>query len=322
MKRIGMASRALTVLLAVGLLFLFPGISKAVPLGIAGDYNEFFFQDVSQNNTDSAGRVAAGGNVDYFNMSVASGLTGSSPLGDLVVGANLTWQNGSVGYLGNSNDPSYKKGSIFVGGVATLDQTVTYGSLTQGNPINFASAQTYLSNSSLYWAGLAATGTTGITIGNDSRNLISLTGTNPTLNVFSLAGADLLNASRLDINSPAGSTVLVNINGTTGAMQNFGFFLAGVDDPYILYNFYEATSLTFGAIEIHGSVLAPWANIDFSNGHIEGQLIGLSLFGTGEAHNEPFSGNLPTAVPEPSSLFLLGAGIVSAILWGRRRLKD
>jgi choice-of-anchor A domain-containing protein len=321
MKKIGMASCLLTVLLAVGLLFLFPGISKAVPLGIASDYNEFIFQNITQSGTESLGRVAAGGDVSYLDMGVATQVTGSYPLGDLSVGGDLSWQRGSVGSLDQS-DPSYQKGSIFYGGVAEL-ANVGYGSLTKGTPIDFASAQTYLSNSSLYWAGLAATGTTGITVGSDSRNLISLTGMNPTLNVFSLAGADLLNASRLDINSPAGSTVLVNINGTAGAMQNFGFFLTGVDDQYILYNFYEANALAFDAIEIHGSVLAPWANIDFSNGHIEGQLIGLSLFGTGEARNEPFSGSLPSAaVPEPSTLFLLGTGIASVVLWGRKGLRS
>lgn len=325
MKGIKKASPVLTVCLGIGFLFCIPGIAAAVSFGVASDYNEFFFQNISQSYTDSQGRVAAGGNVDYLHMSVASDLRGAYPLGDLVVGGNLSWQHGSVGYLGNANDPSYKQGSIFMGGVSNIDQTVTYGSLTQGRPIDFSSAQTSLSESSRYWAGLAATGTTQITPTTEvtPRNLITLMGTNPTLNIFNLDGDVLMNAARLDINTPSGSTALVNIDGTQGAMQNFGFFLSGADDPYILYNFYEATALTFGAIEIHGSVLAPGANINFSNGHIEGQLIGLSLFGTGEAHNEPFRGNLPAAaVPEPSTLLLLGTGIASVVLWGRKQSRS
>jgi len=325
MKRAKRMSPGLMICLGLVFLFWIPGMAGAVPFGIASDYNEFIFQNITQSGTESLGRVAAGGDVSYLDMGVATQVTGSYPLGDLSVGGDLTWQRGSVGSLDKS-DLSYQKGSIFVGGVAKLEN-VGYGSLTYGTPIDFAFAQTSLTESSLYWAGLATTGTTGITIGNDGRNLVTLTGTNPTLNIFSLAGDDLLKTSRLEINSPSGSTVLVNIDGTTGAMQNFGFYLSGVDDPYILYNFYEATSLTFGDIEIHGSVLAPWANIDFfsleDNGHIEGQLIALSLAGVGEAWNEPFLGDLPAAaVPEPSTLLFLGMGITSLVLWGRKGFRS
>ena len=41
--------------------------------------NEFIFGDVYQSGTDSQGRVAAGGSVDYSNMSVASEIQAKDP---------------------------------------------------------------------------------------------------------------------------------------------------------------------------------------------------------------------------------------------------
>jgi choice-of-anchor A domain-containing protein len=116
-------------------------------------------------------------------------------------------------------------------------------------------------------------------------------------------------------------------------MQDFGFYFNGTDgnldgvsgfsfpDSLILYNFFEAASLTISGIEVHGSILAPWADTKFFNGHIDGNLIAMSLFGTGEAHDDLFNGTLPnTPVPEPETLILLGSGLMG-IAALRRRMK-
>jgi len=215
----------------------------------------------------------------------------------------------------------YQKGSIYVGGMANL-YNVGYGSLTVGNPINFQAARSYLTQSSAAWGALNPNGTvTKNLLGNGSFEII-LTGYDPHLNIFELSGEDVMkaNAGSFSINTPPGATVLVNIDGSVSAMQNFGFFFPLPEeeydwDPYILYNFYQASSLTFEAIEIHGSVLAPFADVQFSNGHIEGQLIAMSLTGDGEAHDEFFIGQ----IPEATTLLLLGAGFIGIAL-GRRKM--
>ena len=315
-------------------------------LGTAGYYNEFIFGNIVQEFTDSQGRVAAGGSASYNNVSVASEIQGIDPLyPQLVVGGSLFWANGSVGYFSdiNSGSPAYKKGDIVVGGNAYIAQknggsSVAFGSLTTGAalPFSFAAEQTYLQGMSAYWGQLAATGNTSIKPGE-----IFLTGADPYLNVFTLSAFDVKQNIGFHINVPEGSTTLVNISGAVGKMENFGFYFNGKDgnldgddlnndgqpdflfpDSLILYNFFEATALSIAGIEVHGSILAPGADALFSNGHIEGNLIARSLFGTGEAHNELFNGRLPShPVPEPATVLLFGGGLIGVAAL-RRRLKD
>ena len=316
----------------LGFFLLLPSSLQATALGVAGDYNVFMFGNVSQQGTDSQGGVAVGGNASYEHMSIGSHLIESLPNGDLVVGGDLDWSHGSVGWLDpdDPNSSDSKNGTIVVGGNAVIgtnngnDQNVTYGSLTSGMPIDFMAEQNRLQSLSSYWGGLSANGGTSVP---DDDDAIYLTGTDPFLNIFSLDGDLIVEHIGFHINVPETSTTLVNIFGDAVNFKNFGFYFNGVDgnnnpdfpDTSILYNFYNAEALTIAGIEVHGSILAPFANISFNNGHIEGNLIGLSLDGNGEAHNELFNGDLPSPVPEPASIFLLTTGLIGFVVTSRRK---
>ncbi|MCB1057370.1 MAG: choice-of-anchor A family protein, partial [Acidobacteria bacterium] len=273
------------------------GTCTLEPLDLANGFSLFVLGDLSHANTDAEGRVAAGGNGTFSSYGVGVKLTNSNGTrDDLVVGGDITYTNGTV-YNGN----------LVYGGTASLSGvTVLHGTARQDAPIDFTAARTYLEGASGQWAALPANGTTTVQYWGGPTAQITLDGSDADLNVFDLGGADLSAANTLNINAPSGSTVVVNIDGATNRMQYFGISVNGTDKTHVLYNFFETTSLTLQGIGIQGSVLAPYAHIDFNNGNIDGTLIGASMSGFGEVHHYPYAGCLPPYEPpgggEPGSI--------------------
>src|SRR5262249_41279330 len=118
-------------------------------------------------------------------------------------------------------------------------------------------------------------------------------------NVFNVPASTLASANDLRINAPAGSTVIVNVTGTSAQMQFMGFhLLGGIDKDGVILKFPQATSATFQGIGIFGNVLAPRANVNFSNGQINGALVASSWTGYGQVN---FPQQTQTPVPSPPS---------------------
>lgn len=265
---------------------LLSGVGGA--LGVAGDFNVFVFGRLTQSYTDSEGRVAAGGDVSLTGYGVGSGLANSAgQRDDLVVGGNLTYNQGQV-----------FNGNIVYGGTAALQNVgLPNGTARQGAPLDFAAAQSQLDALSAAFAALAANGTTA-----DSYGTLRLTGADPTLDVFGVSGSQLATANGLNISAPAGAAVMVNVSGTADQMQYFGMTVSGTDKQHVVFNFPDATALTLAGISAQGSVLAPHADVSFSNGNLEGTLVARSLAGNGEFHNFPSQAQIPVNSPAPSGL--------------------
>jgi choice-of-anchor A domain-containing protein len=277
-------------------------------LGVAGDFNGFVFGNLNSAGQDTEGRLAVGGNFTASNYGVGVTLTNShGTRDDLVVGGNMN----AIGAWQVFN------GNAVWGASLTASPTTPNGNTHQGTPVDFAAAQAYLTAKSAYWGSLAATGTSVLTF-----STLTITGTNPGLNVFQVAQSDWQNSSDKQIHIPVGATALINIAGTSISYQG-GLALNGSSSaagnpalPGVLYNFPNATSISNNNIALLGSLLAPLATLTINGGNIDGNGIALNVIqqNGGEFHNFTFTGDLPSVpVPEPGTFALLLLGAVALI---------
>ncbi len=196
---------------------------------------------------------------------------------------------------------------------------------TGASPINFASLRSSLSAETLTLAGLTSNGTLSV-----SGNNVTLTGTSATLNVFNISSTDFKPNSNINFNIPAGSTVIINVDGQqVNISSSIHFSINGQqvsdsnnDGGKILFNFYDATGLTINT-QFDGSILAPFATFNGSS-QLGGTVVAAEIDSTGEVHNIEFTGTVPTApppavTPEPATLTLLGTGVLSLAGMFRRR---
>ncbi len=314
-----------------------------VNLGPAGDFNDFVFHDNTQSGSDAEGRVAVGGNAYLGSFTVASSMgSGTDNLivggnasnsgtlfnGGLLVNGDVNWASPSItGRVAVNGNATFTGGGSLAGPVSVVGTYTAPGYFPPNTsnvptplPFDFFAVKSYLTSESAYLATLPVGGTTTI-----SFNQVHLQASNPlaTYVSFDVTGAEMAGAAGagLYIDAPAGATVVVNVSGAVDSMMNMGIFLSGgVDREHVLYNFYEATSLTLSGIGIEGSILASLADVNFANGNINGTLIANNLTGGGESHLHLFQGTLPVVpVPEPSTLVLAALGLVAVMGMARRR---
>jgi choice-of-anchor A domain-containing protein len=118
---------------------------------------------------------------------------------------------------------------------------------------------------------------------------MTLKGIDPTVNVFYVPSSDFVNTYSITINVPSSSTVIINVSGSSVSIKNMG--ISSVNGyAGLLWNLYEANSLTVSSVGLPGSVLAPFANASLG-GNMAGTLIAETVVSNNEFHQWPFQHN-------------------------------
>ncbi|MEQ9667568.1 PEP-CTERM sorting domain-containing protein [Coleofasciculus sp. G2-EDA-02] len=306
LKKIAVASASTVLGVTAALSLSIP--AQAALIGPAEGFNVFAFDDIDLYNVDAHGRIAVGGDAKLTNFGTASELPANGAGDTLVVGGDLNYTNGQV-YVGD----------VVVGGNVISAPSIPNGTLKSGTPINFAQAEQFYKNYSAQLGNLTTNGTVQNNFGT-----LNLSGSSSGLNVFELDASVFASANGLNISFNPNSTVLVNVTGnpfnlTSGFQMNLNGNPNGAGANRVLFNFVDATQLKSTGFSWQGSVLAPLAEYnEFSNGHINGQMIARSITGNGEYHiiapnnggsSVVFDGNLPDPESVPEPLTILGSGM-------------
>ena len=257
-------------------------------LGEANQYNLFVIGNAQLSSADIQGVVAVGGNANITNFSIGDQIPNSSGTVNILTVGDSLWYSGGRVYSGN----------VVYGEFADVSDNLILdgeGTVFQGSPIDFANIGIEIADISIQWGGIAANGSAEF-----SNNVLTLTGVNSGLNVFTVSGDTLASANGVTINSPEGSTVIVNISGSNITWQGDND-VTGTNQTNVIYNFFEADTVNIGGIAVKGSILAPFANLFFTSGQINGNVICHDITSEGQINYSYFNGNVQYSSSEVSS---------------------
>ncbi|WP_169748995.1 putative Ig domain-containing protein [Gynuella sunshinyii] len=269
--------------------------SFAEDFGVAQPYNALVFGDFTAAASDVEGRLAAGGNISLTSYAIGQLVKTAPPDAVLVAGGDIHFSNGKA-YHGNI---------LAAGSTDDISESVRY-SMAEGAsivagaslPIDFAEAEAELTQLSADLAALEANTEVKFQWGG----LYMTAACDATTQVFQLDGNQVLaaNTFKVDLScAPADATYVFNIDGAATGMTNMGLQSLESVRNHVVYNFYQATSLTLQSVGVEGSVLAPLAHLENPAGVIKGQLFARSWNGPMQINQVPFAGDLPVSNEPP-----------------------
>ncbi len=210
-------------------------------------------------------------------------------------------------------------GTGIVGSVNTSNAALsTVG--TPNSPLNISGTWSNLTQESQSLGTRAATAGTTVVSQN---GVLSLTGTNATLDVFDITGSQLSDIKDFTLTAPAGATAVINVTGSSVTFANSGYSLYGISENHVLFNFTDAKSIILSGISLQASILAPNATINGTYGNVDGSVVASALNGNLQLNDNQFAGSV-SAVPLPGAALLFGSSLacIGAFCARRRSAKD
>lgn len=271
---------------------LFPDMGPLSPLGLPADLSLYALNDVQNSGFTFHGRVIAGGSITLYSFNVGetlgTGIDDPSTTYSIVAGKDLKLGDGKfhgkAAYGTTLTTPNYH-----------LSKIVREPNLYADN-LNRS-----LLSLSEQLSQLPATAKPVITNEDQNGCQLILDGKNEAVNIFHITEKVLAASSSTCISAPAGSTVIVNVDGASATMSG-GLTLKDVDSNHVLYNFYNASSVSTTGIKVYGSILAPKANYDLK-GDVIGTVIVRNMAPGGgfSIQTSPFQGDIDLPPTEPET---------------------
>ncbi len=285
--------------------------------GLGADgFGVYVCEDFHAQYSDSQGAVAIGGDAKFKFYGIASLADNGNGVG-LTVGGNLDANNSQVSNglaeAGTCNQAG--------GGTTDTDNTFTVvdGALachvTDAGPdcSNRCEVANYLSslNDTDCHVDVKPWGQVDITVTGDSA--VCTLDTDSALGTFQWVWNNWINGISITGNNP--STVIVNVTGGSDIWGKSGqFWLNNVAANAVVWNFgcnnqlcddtedahgNALNPLSISNVGVKGSLVAPDCNVNFANGHIDGQYIVNEHKGNGQFHDFLFTGDICPPGPCP-----------------------
>ncbi|KAI3659413.1 hypothetical protein MP638_000172 [Amoeboaphelidium occidentale] len=264
--------------------------SLCYDLGILNLYNAIFNDFYVGSTSDVEGRLAVGGYASFQNgFSVGDKLpnTGSCNVPTTVIGGSLVQWLSGLNYYGD----------LVVGTYSNIHPSVLYpscGVVQNPNFLDFQAIDSQVKTISQNLASRTSTATYTVAPGGDIQ--ITLGGFD--IEIINVPNANFfLNEVKhflVPTNYKPDSVIVFNIPGNPSGLVSHN--QEGLKDMNVIFNFYQASSLTIKEIAVRGWVLAPHADINGPTGVIHGSVYAKSLTGSIQINLNPF--DLRLCVPQ------------------------